>query len=274
VETCPNGHPFDSDDQRYCPICGLARSAAGTPGPVTKETAETVLRSSTAQEVPAGTAQPSIGSARRPPRVGGWGWAVFLFGFVGGLIGYFNLKSEDEPRANHVMKWGLIWSLVSILMWIVAPNVIVAAALNHSPSTPSTYTSSIYQSSSPSSSAASSSGGNNSSPAQTARASTTTTMTRPPTTTTALGAGAGTWVAILASIPVDTPNAQIDTQFADATAGIEGAGRLVSTDYSSLRAGYVVAYKGPFADSDAANSYCDSIGRAIPSQCYARLVQR
>ncbi len=61
------------------------------------------------------------------PHVGGWGWAIVFFGWIGGLIGYFSLKSDDEQRANHVMKWGLIWSLGSVAAWTAVVVAIIVA---------------------------------------------------------------------------------------------------------------------------------------------------
>ena len=51
------------------------------------------------------------------PHVGVWGWAILFFGWLGGLIGYFAVRSGDPRRANHILKWGLIVSLLSILLW-------------------------------------------------------------------------------------------------------------------------------------------------------------
>lgn len=63
---------------------------------------------------------------RRGPSVGGWGWAIVLLGFVGGLIGYFSLKSTDPVRANHVMMWSLIFTVV----WLVGPRLLAALVLS------------------------------------------------------------------------------------------------------------------------------------------------
>lgn len=45
------------------------------------------------------------------PRVGGWGWAVVLLGWIGGLLGYLSLREHDQRRANHVLKWGFFFTL-------------------------------------------------------------------------------------------------------------------------------------------------------------------
>lgn len=62
--------------------------------------------------------QPS-GSAR----LGSWGVAVFLFGWVGGLVGFLMLQDDNRPRAKRVLKWGLIWTGIwlgiSVALYIV-----------------------------------------------------------------------------------------------------------------------------------------------------------
>ena len=64
------------------------------------------------------------------PRVGGWGFAIFFFGLIGGAIGYFALKRTDPHRADHVLKWGLIITAISIAAWILL-WVIVLAIVAH-----------------------------------------------------------------------------------------------------------------------------------------------
>jgi hypothetical protein len=67
------------------------------------------------------------------PRVGGWGFAIFFFGLIGGAIGYFALKGSDPRRADHVLKWGLIATAISIGAWVLL-WVIVLAIVAHSAS--------------------------------------------------------------------------------------------------------------------------------------------
>lgn len=50
------------------------------------------------------------------PALGGWGIMVFLFGVIAGAIGYFTLNDTDPARANQVMRWGLIWTGVWLLV--------------------------------------------------------------------------------------------------------------------------------------------------------------
>jgi hypothetical protein len=61
--------------------------------------------------------------------VGNWGWAIAFFGFVGGLIGFLSLRQDDPRRADHVLKWGLIVSLASSVLWF-GLFFVVAAALS------------------------------------------------------------------------------------------------------------------------------------------------
>ncbi len=60
------------------------------------------------------------------PRVGGWGVAIFFFGLIGGAIGYFALKGTDPRRADHVLKWGLIITAVSIAAWVLLWIIVLA----------------------------------------------------------------------------------------------------------------------------------------------------
>ena len=105
------------------------------------------------------------------------------------------------------------------------------------------------------------------------RATSTTSPSN--STTTSLGSGAGSWVSVLASIPIGATEAQKNSALATASReGTRTVSSLVSSDYSSLRPGYFVLYSSGFANEAEANSYCTSIGKAIPAQCYARLVKR
>jgi hypothetical protein len=64
-------------------------------------------------------------SANRP-KVGGWGVAILLLGLVGAAIGYFATRSSDRRRANHILKWGLIWTLPLAVLCTVASLVAVS----------------------------------------------------------------------------------------------------------------------------------------------------
>lgn len=107
---------------------------------------------------------------------------------------------------------------------------------------------------------------------------TTPSTTIPAPTTTAaamdIGGDGGHWVAILASIPTSTPSGQVDATIESLRSRYPALMVLTSDDYSSLRPGYVVVYRGPWAASEDATRYCNDIGRAVPSECYARFVQR
>ena len=56
-------------------------------------------------------------------RVGAWGPAVLLLGLVGGVVGWLHLKHDDRRRADHVLKWGIIWSVVwfcfLLVLWVM-----------------------------------------------------------------------------------------------------------------------------------------------------------
>ena len=59
-------------------------------------------------------------SASGKPKLGGWWVAVVLLGFVGGGIGWFALRGEDRLRARRVFKFGLLFSVISIALPILA----------------------------------------------------------------------------------------------------------------------------------------------------------
>jgi hypothetical protein len=105
------------------------------------------------------------------------------------------------------------------------------------------------------------------------RPSTPTTLA-PSATPPVLGSGDGQWVAILASLADSASTASVDAEFNAINSELPGVLVLRSSDYSSLRPGYIVIYKGTFSSQDEANQYCSNAGRAIPSQCYGRLVKR
>ena len=106
-----------------------------------------------------------------------------------------------------------------------------------------------------------------------ARPSTPTTPA-PLATPPALGSGDGQWVAILASLADSASTTSVDAEFNAINSELPGVSILRSSDYSSLRPGYIVIYKGTFTSQDEANQYCSDAGRAVPSECYGRLVKR
>jgi hypothetical protein len=78
----------------------------------------------TAGSAPGAAAQSSQPFGPQPtaaasPTVGGWGVAIFFFGLIGGLIGWLHLKNRDRRRADHILKWGLIWSAISIAAYVL-----------------------------------------------------------------------------------------------------------------------------------------------------------
>lgn len=75
------------------------------------------------------SAGPRSSDAAAAPRLGGWGIGVLLFGFLGGLVGWLTLKNRDPARARHVLKWGLVCSVISIILWLVAIGVTAALFL-------------------------------------------------------------------------------------------------------------------------------------------------
>lgn len=63
-----------------------------------------------------------------PPRVGGWGWAVVLLGWLGGLIGYLSLRPSEPRRAVHVLKWGVIFSVIYLAASVLLVMLVAVVA--------------------------------------------------------------------------------------------------------------------------------------------------
>jgi hypothetical protein len=127
---CTNCGVEQDEGANFCRSCGHAVQEAPT---------EVI------EEWPATTKmQPplsSSGSAGPDPRVGGWAVAIVLFGLVGGLIGWFSLKTADRRRADHVLKWGAITSLISVGLWISFALALVAIVAHSASNLSSGYTS-------------------------------------------------------------------------------------------------------------------------------------
>jgi hypothetical protein len=110
-----------------CDLCGAATQSLGSSKPAAPSS----------PGLPAETVDDK-------PRVGGWGLVIFLFGFVGGAIGWLSLKGRDPRRADHVLKWSLIFSLGSVaawlLFWLILIAILAHAASSASSSSLSDYT--------------------------------------------------------------------------------------------------------------------------------------
>lgn len=62
--------------------------------------------------------------------LGGWGLAVFFFGWVGGLVGFLMLQDENRPRAKNVLKWGLIWTAIWMAITVILYIVVFVVVAN------------------------------------------------------------------------------------------------------------------------------------------------
>jgi hypothetical protein len=69
------------------------------------------------------------------PRLEGWAVPVFLFGFVAGLIGHARLKRENPERASHILKWGFIWSALSLVAYPLLLAALLIPGLHSTDST-------------------------------------------------------------------------------------------------------------------------------------------
>jgi hypothetical protein len=137
VATCPNGHE-NPEDQAFCGSCGTRIAArqqdedAGTDPDGTQDGpagySDSAARTLSGSPVDGGVDRPPSDDVHADrPHVGGWGWAIFFFGWIGGLVGYLSLRPRDPRRANHVLKWGFITSVASIALWIATLAALVAA---------------------------------------------------------------------------------------------------------------------------------------------------
>ncbi|MQY16298.1 Serine/threonine-protein kinase PknD [Streptomyces sp. RB5] len=115
------------------------------------------------------------------------------------------------------------------------------------------------------------------SPSVTAPESPTPTPTQPTPSTTAPatsqsnGPTAGSWIAVLASVPVSGGTGARDARLRSIRQTVPEAQALLSDSYGSLRAGYWVVYApGPFADGKDAVRFCADRGRTTATTCYGR----
>jgi len=57
-----------------------------------------------------------------------WYLVPFLFGILGGLVGYVGTKDEDKDMANGLLLFGAVWSIILyIFYWIVLSSLIFGA---------------------------------------------------------------------------------------------------------------------------------------------------
>lgn len=125
----------------YCPGCGRARSGAGrfcggcgrelgqpvASAPDDTEVLEgTPIADAPAPLVPAATTQTmtALGIAATP-QVGGWLIPIILFGWVAGLVGWIVNRDTDPRRANHVLKWGVLSSVIHVAATIAVLVVVL-----------------------------------------------------------------------------------------------------------------------------------------------------
>ncbi len=104
-------------------------------------------------------------------------------------------------------------------------------------------------------------------PATTAAATTTTSAP----TVSGWPAGTHGWTVVLGSYPAGSGSTAAEAVAARAhAAGLSNTGVLVSDDFSSLRAGYLVAFAGIYASSDAAANAVSAAQAAGFSSAYSR----
>ena len=57
---------------------------------------------------------------------------MLFFGALGGFVGWLSLKRPDRDRADHVLKWGFIWSGVGLALSILFYALVFAALFSAS----------------------------------------------------------------------------------------------------------------------------------------------
>ena len=101
----------------------------------------------------------------------------------------------------------------------------------------------------------------------------TTTTQRPTTTTTVVGVTSlDQWIAVLASVEQSAGSAEADARHGAIQARFSEAEQLDSSEFESLRPGYLITFVGPFATPEATIAFCQSNGLSVPQECYGRFL--
>lgn len=126
IHHCPNGHPVDKPDLRYCPTCGAAMSAAADPGSGALITGNAILDT-------------ALGSASvlLPVFLGGIVFPLLpLIAWGVGLILYLVFRSSRPSFANGVRVGLLIPLAMMGLVLVLALGALAVCFAMMAPGSP------------------------------------------------------------------------------------------------------------------------------------------
>jgi hypothetical protein len=116
--------------ERFCGGCGLEFHQATSPAPSgTEIPASASIADAPVPVEPAATTQTinALGVTAKP-QVGGWLVPIILFGWVAGLVGWIANRDSDPRRANHVLKWGVLSSVIHVAATVAVLVVVLGIA--------------------------------------------------------------------------------------------------------------------------------------------------
>ncbi len=53
-----------------------------------------------------------------------WYLAPFFFGILGGIVGYVAVKDRDEDKAEWLLFFGAVWTVIGVMLFYVVVGII------------------------------------------------------------------------------------------------------------------------------------------------------